>query len=118
MATSSAKKAVELIARAHASGRRLTPREQQGYTRAIKKYAAVFQKLIAAFYDDDSFTVFMCQRIPWDLSRGMTSIVAGHAELTWPLWWRFQIFLLVCRLQKHWKVVKPEHLRPLEFAKV
>ncbi len=118
MAGLSAKKAVELIARAHAAGRRLTPTEQRGYTREIKRHAAVFQKLIAVFYDNDSFDVFMCQRVPKIFSGGLTSIVAGHAELTWPLWWRFNVFLFICRVQKHWKLVKPEHLRPLKLAKV
>jgi hypothetical protein len=36
---------------------------------------------------------------------GLTSIVAGHAKLTWPLWWRFRIFLLICRLQQRWNIV-------------
>lgn len=118
MAMLSAKKAVQLVARAHAERRSLSAREQRRYTRALKRHAGVFQKLIAAFYDDDAFEVFMCQRIPWNMSGGLTSIVAGHAELTWPLWWRFQLFMLICRLQRRWKLVKPEDLRPLESVDV
>ncbi len=116
MAMLSAKNAIELVANAHASKRALKLREQHRYTAEIKRHAAVFQKLITAFYDDDSFGVFMAQKIPWNLSPGLTSIVAGHAKLTWPLWWRFQIFLFVCRLQRHWKIVKPEHQRTPELA--
>lgn len=108
MACLSAKNAVELVARAHSENRGLTAGERSRYTKTIKRHAGVFQKLIEAFYDDDAFEVFLCQKVPWDLSPGITSIVAGHAKLTWPLWWRFQIFLIVCRLQRYWKVVKPD----------
>lgn len=110
MSMESAKQAVEMLVRAHRAGRALTGAEQQGYTRRIKRHAGVFQRLIEAFYDDDSFEVFMSQKVPWSLSPGLTSIVAGHAKLPWPLWWRFEFFLMVCRLQRHWKVVKPEHV--------
>src|SRR5688572_13069221 len=106
MATSSGKLAADLVADAHAAGRGLTAAERRGYTRTVKRHAAVFQKLIAAFYDDDAFDVFMCEVVPWDLSRGLTSIVAGYADLNWSLWWRYKIFLTVCRLQRYWKVVK------------
>jgi flavin-dependent dehydrogenase len=104
MAMSSARMAVELLARAHAAGRALTPAERRGYTRRVKRHAGVFQRLIAAFYDRDSFSVFMSSPVPWDLAPGLASIVAGHARLTWPLWWRFHVFLLVCRLQRHFTI--------------
>ncbi len=106
LATSSARAAIEVIVQARLAGRGLTRREQAGYTRKLKRHARVFERLIQAFYDDDAFEVFLCQEIPWGLSRGLTSIVAGHARLTWPLWWRYQVFLLVCRLQRRWKLVK------------
>lgn len=110
MATSSGKLAADFVARAHAEKRGLTAGEQRAYTRTVKRHAAVFQKLIAAFYDDDAFDVFMCDVVPWDLSRGLTSIVAGYATLNWALWWRYKVFLTVCRLQRYWKIVKrPEH---------
>ena len=106
MATSSGKRAADVVARAHAEKRGLTPTEQRDYTRAVKRHAGVFQKLIAAFYDDDAFDVFMCEVVPWDMERGLNSIVAGYADLNWGLWWRYNLFLLICRLQRHWKIVK------------
>lgn len=106
MATSGGKLAADMIARAHAGGRALTRGEQRRYTRTVKRHAAVFQKLIAAFYDDDAFDVFMCEQVPWDLTRGINSIVAGYADFTWGLWWRYKLFLTICRLQRHWKIVK------------
>jgi hypothetical protein len=52
------------------------------------------------FYDNDAFSVFLCQRAPLRIDLAITSIVAGHASLTWPVWWRFKLFLIICRLQK------------------
>ncbi|MDB6168059.1 MAG: hypothetical protein JWM88_923 [Verrucomicrobia bacterium] len=106
----SAQLAAGLIARADETGRALTAAERRGYTRAIKRHAGVFRRLIAMFYNNTSFAVFMCQEVPWDLMPGLTSIVAGHAKLTWALWWRFNLFLLICRLQ-HWLRLAP----PLAF---
>jgi hypothetical protein len=106
MATMSGQRAGELVAHAFQERRGLTPAERRGYTRMVKRHAAVFQKLIAAFYDEDAFEVFMCEKIPWDLSRGLTSIVAGCADLNWSLLWRYKYFLTVCWLQRYWKVVK------------
>jgi flavin-dependent dehydrogenase len=102
--------AIELIARADRAQRGLRPAECRSYTRALKEHADVFRRLIETFYDNESFAVFM-SAAPWNLAPGLTSIVAGHAKLTWPLWWRFKIFLLICRLQ-HWLRVTP----PLDYG--
>ncbi len=106
ISTHSAQAAVEMIARAHAAGRPLSASEQRRYTRGLKSHCAAFRKLIEVFYDNDSFAVFMVQKPPLDLNRGLVSIVAGHVRLTWPLWWRFQVFLMVCRIQKFLPLVK------------
>jgi flavin-dependent dehydrogenase len=100
MSLDSAKAAVELIAAADAAGRTLSASEQRRYTRHVKRRAGTFQKLIAAFYDNASFSVFMVPQIPFDLRAGITAIVAGHAQLIWPLWWRFHAFLLACAIQR------------------
>ncbi|HEY1109759.1 MAG TPA: tryptophan 7-halogenase, partial [Opitutaceae bacterium] len=106
MATWSGKRAADTIARAWREKRGLTPGEREGFTRAVKGHAGTFQKLITAFYDDDAFDVFMTEPVPWDIARGINSIVAGNARLTFGMWWRFRLFLLVCRLQRRWKIVK------------
>ena len=116
LATYSAKLAAELVIRAERSGRPLQPRECRNYTRHLKAHGGVFRRLIDAFYNPHSFSVFMCPRPPWDLARGLTSIVAGHATLTWGLWWRFQLFLLVCRLQSRLPLVPPIGLSPTSAA--
>jgi flavin-dependent dehydrogenase len=106
ISTHSAQAAVEMIARAHAAGRPLSGSQQRRYTRDLKSHCAAFRKLIEVFYDNDSFAVFMVQKPPLDLNRGLVSIVAGHVRLTWPLWWRFQVFLMVCRIQKFLPIVE------------
>jgi flavin-dependent dehydrogenase len=101
----SAKVAAKALVRAHRANRSLSVREQKRYTQQIKRHASTFLKLINAFYDNDSFSVFMCPSPPLRLDRGVNSIVAGHARLTWSLWWRFTLFLWVCRLQKRYTLV-------------
>lgn len=99
----SAQEAVAMLAKS--GDRALSGFASRRYTRAIKKHAAVFRRLVDAFYDNASFAVFLCPRPPFDLTPGITSIVAGHARLTWPLWWRFQVFLLSCWLQRFFPLV-------------
>jgi flavin-dependent dehydrogenase len=111
MSLSSAKLAVELVARARAAGRGLTAAERRNYAHRIKSHAGIFQKLIAVFYNNDGFAVFMCRQVPWRIRAAICSIVAGHARLTWPLWWRFRVFLLVCWLQERRIKVCP----PLDY---
>ena len=101
LATYSAKHAVELIFRAEKANRALTPTECRSYTRRLKKHAGVFGKMIEAFYDNESFSVFMSPRPPLQVDTAINSIVAGHAQLTWSLWWRFHFFFVVCWLQRH-----------------
>ena len=107
MALWSAQLAVGLIAGADQARRGLTARERRSYTRTVKAHAGVFRRLIAMFYDNRSFAIFMSEHVPCDLMPGLTSIVAGHARLIWPLWWRFKVFLLVCWLQRWFNLAAP-----------
>jgi flavin-dependent dehydrogenase len=105
VAMHSAQVAVATVARAHAARRPLSAWERWRYTRGLKSHCQVFRTLIDVFYDNDSFSVFMTQRPPLDLASGITSIVAGHVRLSWPLWWRFRVFLAVCFLQRYLPLV-------------
>jgi len=111
LSLASAQAAVETIAAAAADQRALTVREQRRYTRQIKRQAGTFERLIAAFYDNASFEVFMVPEIPFDLRPGLTAIVAGHSRLTWPLRWRFYGFLLACAIQRRLKLPLAPHLQ-------
>ena len=88
----SARIAVGLMVKARADNRALTETECLRYARTVKRHAGVFQRLIAVFYNNDSFAVFMCARVPWGIREAICSIVAGHARLPWTLWWRFRVF--------------------------
>jgi flavin-dependent dehydrogenase len=96
----SGRRAVEMVMRARQEGRVISAAECDAYTRAMKKHASTFQKLITAFYDNDAFAVFMTSGKRFRLENAIVSVVAGHARLTWPMWWRFKLFLLVCWLQR------------------
>ena len=105
LALRSAKHAAALVARAARENRAFTADECARHLRECKRPASVFHRLIDAFYDDHSFSVFMCPRPPWGLAPAITSIVAGRADLSPGMWWRFKLFLLVCRLQRRWPLV-------------
>jgi len=107
IATYGAKRAVELIARAQKADRPLTPSECRSYTRELKRHAGVFEKLIKAFYDNSSFSVFMSPRPPLRMGCALNSVVAGHAQLKWRLWWRFHLFFVVCWLQRRVRLAEP-----------
>jgi flavin-dependent dehydrogenase len=101
----SARDAVQLIVRAQRKNRALTLAERTSYSKRIKKRAKVFKDLIASFYDNDAFSVFLCEKPPLGLDRGVNCIVAGDSRMLWPVWWRFQVFLLICRVQKRFAIV-------------
>ena len=106
VAMESAKQAVELVV-SYFDEPGLPEKVCKLYTAKMKKHAGVFRKLIDVFYDNDAFAVFLCPTPPMDLGRGINSIVAGHAKLTWPLWWRFEVFLKVCKWQRQYQLVEP-----------
>ncbi|HEX3728214.1 MAG TPA: NAD(P)/FAD-dependent oxidoreductase [Opitutaceae bacterium] len=110
--------AVGLMQRARAAGRGLTAGERRRYSRKVKGHARVFEQLIKAFYDNHAFAVFMCQKVPWSLGPGIYSIVAGHAVLTWPIWWRFQVFRTVCWIQRFHALCPPIDYRDPAAAAV
>ena len=96
----SAQRALGLVLRARAENRVISPAECDGYTRAMKRHAATFQRLIEAFYDNAAFAVFMTNGKRFRIVQAIVSVVAGHARLSWPMWWRFKAFLAVCWLQR------------------
>ncbi|HEU5077787.1 MAG TPA: NAD(P)/FAD-dependent oxidoreductase [Opitutaceae bacterium] len=108
----SAKRAIEMVLAADAAQRPLTRSECVRYTKRIKQNARVFEKLIHAFYDNDSFAIFMSTNPPFRIDRGINSIVAGYSEINFAIWWRLQFFLVVCRLQKYFRLTPPIAFSP------
>ena len=111
LALRSAKLATEEIIRAHRrGGAALSFLQRRRYTRRLSGNIATLQKLVLAFYDNASFSVFMERKAPWRMIPAVNSLVAGHADPPWPVRWRYWLFLLVCRLQRWWPVVPAVNL--------
>ncbi len=87
-------------------GKGLSAWQQRRYTRRLGANLALFEQLVLAFYDNSSFSVFMERTPPMGLARAINSIVAGNSEPPWRVRWRYWLFLLVCRLQKRWELVR------------
>jgi flavin-dependent dehydrogenase len=104
MALKSAQRAAKLIATADAANRGLTPRERAGYTRQVGQWMLVYSKMIAAFYSNAGFEVFMnpapVMKLPWAVAH----VVGGNTDLSWELRARLGIFYAVCWLQQKLKI--------------
>lgn len=110
----SAKLASGELLKAHARRRPLSRWAQGRYTRRLSAHFGVFEKLVMAFYDNASFSVFMDRTPPLELSRAINAIVAGNTQPPWKVRWRYWTFLLVCRLQRRWPLVPPVSFEPLK----
>ncbi len=106
LALLSAKLATEEIIRAHGrGGAALSFFQRRRYTRRLGKNISTLEKLVLAFYDNASFSVFMERKAPLKMFPAVNSLVAGHADPPWPVRWRYWLFLLVCRLQHFRRIV-------------
>ena len=103
----SAKLASEELLAAHRRGRGLSKWRQRRYTRRLLAHFGIFESLVSAFYDNASFSVFMDRIPPMQLARAINAIVAGNSQPIWAVRWRYWVFLLVCRLQRRWPLVRP-----------
>lgn len=107
LAMHSAAMAADAVVLAHGQQRGLTPRECRRYTRTLKKNVRVMRDLIEVYYDDASFSVFMAPSDRLQLFSAVNSIVAGNTRPEFRLWWRFKLFLLICRANR-WLPLAPQ----------
>ena len=113
LALFSAKLASEEIIRAHRDGgRALSLFQRWRYARQLGRNVANLERLVLAFYDNASFAVFMERQAPLRMIPAINSLVAGYADPPWRVWWRYWLFLLVCRFQKVRPIVPPVDLAP------
>jgi flavin-dependent dehydrogenase len=104
----SAKLASTEVIAAHRRNRApLSLRRRWRYTRRLDRNLATLQKLVLAFYDNASFSVFMERKAPLRMFPAINSLVAGHSDPPWPVRWRYWLFLAVCRWQRHRPIVPP-----------
>ena len=102
----SAKLATAEVIAAHRRGRALSWWARRRYTRRLRVNLATLERMVLAFYDDASFSVFMDRNPPLRTAEAINALVAGHSDPPWPVRWRYWLFLLVCRLQR-WRPVTP-----------
>ena len=113
----SAKLASEEIIAAHGRGSApLSFWQRRRYTRRLARHLGTLQRLVLAFYDNASFSVFMERKAPLRMFPAINSLVAGHSDPPWPVRWRYWLFLAVCRLQRRRPVVLPIDFRPARRA--
>ncbi len=97
----SAARAADLIMEAQHANRALTEIEMRRYTGGLKKSIRTMRDLIEMFYEDSSFAVFLHPTDTLQLAPAVNAVVAGNTSLPFSVWWRFQLFLLICRLNRH-----------------
>lgn len=115
LALLSAKLASAEIIRAHGrGGAALSFLQRRQYARRLGANISALEKLVLAFYDNASFSVFMERKAPLRMIPAINSLVAGYADPPWPVRWRYWLFLLVCRLQRFRQVVPMVNLTSAE----
>ena len=106
LAMDSAGKAADLLLGAERRQRTLTAAESRRYTSQLKKSIGVMRKLIEMFYSDEGFAVFLSPTNRLQLAPAVNAVVAGHTQLPFRVWWRFQLFLLICRLNRRFHFIR------------
>ncbi len=103
IALQSAAQAARLIL--SAGDRPLTTREQRRYTRELHRIRNVYLQMIRTYYDNESFSVFLQPTKRLQLVQTVNALLAGYVERRFGMWWRLQLFYLICRLQHRWPLV-------------
>ncbi len=100
LALLSAKFAAAEITAASKAGRALGFWAQRRYTRRLGANVGTLERMVLAFYDNRSFSVFMERNAPLRIAPAINALVAGHSDPPWKVRWRYWMFLLVCRVQR------------------
>ncbi|HEB28992.1 MAG TPA: NAD(P)/FAD-dependent oxidoreductase [Porticoccus sp.] len=110
LAMRSATMAVDAILPAHREKRTLTTRDCNTYTKKLKSNVRVMRNLIEVYYDPKGFTIFMSPSEKFKLFQSVNSIVAGNSNPGFSLRWRFRLFLLLCKINKRFKLAPDQEL--------
>lgn len=102
--------AADRIITAQQQRRVLRPRECRRYTQELKQNVRVMRDLIEVYYDQKSFSVFMSPSDRLQLFQSVNSIVAGNSKPNFSLKWRFKLFLLICKLNRYFKLAPDQNL--------
>lgn len=110
LAMRSASMASDTIIKANSEQRKLSDKECNSYTTQLKKNVRVMRDLIEVFYDRKSFSVFMSPTSKLKLFQSVNSIVAGNSNPSFSLKWRFKLFLLICKINRRFKLTPDQKL--------
>jgi flavin-dependent dehydrogenase len=110
LAMNSATKAADRVLAAHAEGRQLNSEEQSSYTVELKNEVRLIRDLVEVYYDDKGYSVFMSPTERFKLFQSVNSIVAGNTNPAFSLRWRFRLFLLICKLNRYFRLAPDQTL--------
>ena len=100
MALKSAKLAAKTLLKVDAKNQSFSISTQRIYTKKVRKMMEIYVNMINAFYDPNSFEVFMNPISRLQIPRAVLAILGGNTNFTFPLWWRLKFFYLVCYFQR------------------
>ena len=86
------------------------------YTWRLRSNIRTLERMVLAFYDNASFSVFMERNAPLRMDTAINALVAGHSDPPWRVRWRYWLFLLVCRVQRFRPVVPSVNFAPAQPA--
>jgi len=82
----------------------LSTKSQRQYTKQLKKRTQIMRELIDIFYSDTGFAVFMAPTNKLKLFAAVNSVVAGNTRPDFPVRWRYQLFKMICRWNRHYRL--------------
>lgn len=100
MALKSAKLATKTILKAEAKNQMLSVSARRSYTHRVRKMMEIYVNMINAFYDPNSFEVFMNPISRLQIPKAVLAVLGGNTNFTFSLWWRLKFFYLVCYFQR------------------
>jgi hypothetical protein len=98
---------VDQILAADRENRPLRPRDQRRYTEELHRLMNLYLQMIQMYYDERGFEVFMQPNANLGLVRTVNSLLAGNTNRSFTIWWRVQLFYLLCRINR-WRRIVPE----------
>ena len=72
------------------------------YEKTIGAIMDKYLRFVTAWYEPQFIEVFTTPAKRLQLAAAVNAVLAGHVGFSWGIWWRMELFYLVCRLQKKW----------------
>ena len=72
------------------------------YEREVGGIMDKYLRFVTAWYEPQFIEVFTNPAKRLQLAAAVNAVLAGHVGYSWGIWWRMELFYLVCRLQKKW----------------